>query len=116
ITVFLIFVKNLKMSHFHKLTIKDIHRVTDKSVVLSFEVPEHLKDDYAFKAGQYITLKTTLNNQEIRRDYSLCSSPKSGLLKVAVKEVADGTFSAYANNTLQVGDSLDVAPPKGRFI
>ncbi|HLV14654.1 MAG TPA: ferredoxin--NADP reductase [Xanthomarina sp.] len=104
------------MSHFHKLSIKDIHRVTDKSVVLSFDVPEHLKDSYAFKAGQYITLKTTINNHEIRRDYSICSSPKSGQLKVAVKEVSDGTFSSFANNTLKVGDTLEVAPPNGRFI
>ena len=104
------------MSHFHKLTIKNILRVTDKSVVLSFEVPEDLKEIYTFNAGQYITLKTTINNQEIRRDYSLCSSPKSGEIKVAVKEVADGTFSAFANKTLKVGDSMEVAPPKGRFI
>ena len=53
---------------------------------------------------------------EVRRDYSLCSSPKSGEVKVAVKEVKNGTFSAYANNTLQAGDTLEVAPPKGRFI
>jgi len=104
------------MSHFHKLTIKDILRETDKSVVLSFDVPEDLKTTYAFKAGQYITLKTNINNHEVRRDYSLCSSPKSGDLKVAVKEVTDGTFSAYANNTLKVGDVLEVAPPKGRFL
>ncbi|MFL0352913.1 2Fe-2S iron-sulfur cluster-binding protein [Xanthomarina sp. GH4-25] len=104
------------MSHFHKLIIKDISRETDKSVVLSFDVPENLKSTYAFKAGQYITLKTIINNHEVRRDYSLCSSPKSGYLKVAVKEVTDGTFSAYANNTLKVGDVLEVAPPKGRFV
>ncbi|MDC1226427.1 ferredoxin--NADP reductase, partial [Algibacter sp.] len=67
-------------------------------------------------AGQYITLKTVIDGHEVRRDYSLCVSPKSGELKVAVKEVNDGTFSAYANNTLKVGDTLEVAPPKGRFI
>ncbi|PWK20600.1 ferredoxin--NADP reductase [Xanthomarina spongicola] len=104
------------MSHFHKLTIKEIRRETDKSVVISFDVPENLKSTYAFKAGQYITLKTNINNHEVRRDYSLCSSPKSGDLTVAVKEVTDGTFSAYANNTLKAGDTLEVAPPKGRFL
>ncbi len=104
------------MSQFHKLSIKDIHKETDKAVTLSFDVPENLKDTFAFKAGQYITLKTAVNGNEVRRDYSLCSSPKSGVLKVAVKEVKDGTFSSYANNTLQVGDVLDVAPPKGRFV
>ena len=68
------------MSHFHNLTIKDITRETDKSVVISFQVPDHLKSTYAFKAGQYVTLKTTINNHEVRRDYSLCSSPKSDVL------------------------------------
>jgi len=104
------------MSQFHKLTINEIHRETAKSVTISFEVPGNLKDEFKFIAGQYITLKTTLNDNEVRRDYSLCSSPKSGLLKVAVKEVEGGTFSAFANNTLQTGDILEVAPPKGRFI
>lgn len=104
------------MSQFHKLAIKHIHRETASSVSISFNVPESLKDTFTFTAGQYITLKTHIDGTEIRRDYSLCSSPKSGELKVAVKEVKDGTFSAYANNTLEVGDELEVAPPKGRFV
>jgi ring-1,2-phenylacetyl-CoA epoxidase subunit PaaE len=104
------------MSQFHKLPINDIHRETAKSVTISFEVPQHLKDIFEFKAGQYITLKTIINGNEVRRDYSLCSSPKSGLLKVAVKEVEGGTFSAFANKELNVGDTLEVAPPKGRFV
>lgn len=104
------------MSHFHTLSVKELHRETDKSVTISFQVPADLKSVYEFQAGQYITLKTNLNGQEIRRDYSLCSSPKSGELKVAVKEVSDGTFSAYANKDLKVGDQLEVAPPKGRFV
>jgi len=104
------------MSQFHNLTIKEIHRETAKSVTISFEVPEHLKEVFEFKAGQYITLKTTINGNEVRRDYSLCSSPKSGLLKVAVKEVEGGTFSAFANNSLSIGDALEVAPPKGKFV
>ncbi|WP_055444084.1 ferredoxin--NADP reductase [Lacinutrix himadriensis] len=104
------------MSQFHKLTIKDIHRETEKAVTITFNVPENLKEIFAFKAGQYITVKTTINGNEVRRDYSLCSSPKSGELKVAVKEVEGGTFSAYANNTLKAGDTLEVASPKGRFV
>jgi ring-1,2-phenylacetyl-CoA epoxidase subunit PaaE len=104
------------MSSFHKLSIKNINRETNKAVSISFNLPENLKDVFNFKAGQYITLKSTINDTEVRRDYSLCVSPKSGELKVAVKEVVDGTFSAYANNELQAGDTLEVAPPKGRFI
>ncbi|GAA4967409.1 ferredoxin--NADP reductase [Algibacter aquimarinus] len=104
------------MSSFHKLSVKNIKRETDKSVSISFNLPENLKDEFSFKAGQYITLKTEIDGNEVRRDYSLCVSPKSGDLKVAVKEVKDGTFSAYANNTLKVGDTLEVAAPKGRFV
>jgi len=104
------------MSHFHKLSIANIARDTSNSVTLTFEVPEDLKAEYTFKSGQYITLKTQINGIELRRDYSLCSSPKSGLLQVAVKEVAEGVFSAHANTNLKVGDTLEVAPPKGRFI
>ncbi|MCL6293400.1 ferredoxin--NADP reductase [Jejuia spongiicola] len=104
------------MSSFHKLTIKQINRETSKAISISFNIPENLKSAYAFKAGQYITLKTVIDGNEVRRDYSLCSSPKSGDVKVAIKEVKNGTFSAYANNTLQVGDVIEVAPPKGRFV
>ncbi|SFZ90086.1 ring-1,2-phenylacetyl-CoA epoxidase subunit PaaE [Flaviramulus basaltis] len=104
------------MSSFHKLAIKSIDRLTDKSISISFNIPENLKDTFKFKAGQYITLKTIIDGSEVRRDYSLCASPKSGELKIAIKEVVDGTFSAYANKTLKVGDMLEVASPKGRFI
>ena len=70
---------------------------------------------YSFKAGQYITLKTTIDGHELRRDYSLCSSPKSGELKIAVKEVKDGTFSAYANNTIKGRRCYGSSPTKRTF-
>jgi ring-1,2-phenylacetyl-CoA epoxidase subunit PaaE len=104
------------MSSFHKLSVKNISRETDKAISISFNIPENLKGIFNFQAGQYITLKTEIEGNEVRRDYSLCVSPKSGELKIAIKEVKDGTFSAFANNTLKVGDNLDVAPPKGRFV
>ena len=104
------------MPTFHSLSIKEITRETNKAISICFEIPENLKEIYSFKAGQYITLKSTIDGHEVRRDYSLCSSPKSGDLKIAIKEVKDGTFSAYANNKLKVGDVMQVAPPKGRFI
>jgi ring-1,2-phenylacetyl-CoA epoxidase subunit PaaE len=104
------------MSSFHKLSIKNIKKEANNAISIAFNVPENLKAVFAFKAGQYITLKANLNGTEVRRDYSLCASPKSGELKVAVKAVQDGTFSAYANYVLKAGDFLEVAPPKGRFI
>ena len=104
------------MSQFYKLSIKDIHKETDKCVTINFNVPTKLQDTFAFKAGQYLTLKTVINGKEVRRDYSICSAPKSGELKVAVKEVTNGTFSKFANRLLKANDVLDVAPPNGRFI
>ena len=103
------------MSGFHNLSVKTITKETDTSVSISFNVPEKLKEEFRFSAGQYITLKAKINDVDVRRDYSLCVSPNSGDLKVAVKEVKDGTFSSYANNTLKVGNTLEVGTPKGRF-
>ncbi|MBQ4820117.1 ferredoxin--NADP reductase [Aquimarina sp. MMG016] len=104
------------MADFHKLTIKNIIRETPKAVSIEFEVPVDLKNTYAFTAGQYITIKTEVAGKEIRRAYSICSSPKSGILKVAVKEVEDGTFSVIANTKLKSGDLLEVHPPEGNFL
>ena len=77
---------------------------------------ENLKPNFVFKAGQYITLRTTINGEEIRRDYSICSSKHSGDITVAVKTVEGGTFSVYANEQLKAGDIIDVAEPNGRFV
>lgn len=104
------------MSHFHSLTIKSVDKVTDNSVAITFDVPDNLKEKFSFKAGQYITLKTTINGEDIRRDYSICASQNTGNVTVAVKEVENGTFSVYANNSLKAGDILEVAEPNGRFV
>lgn len=103
------------MSDFHKLSIQHIERETTKAVSITFDVPSELKDIYSFVPGQYITLKTDINGNEIRRAYSICSSPKSNELKVAVKEVENGTFSVFANTALKTGDVLEVHPPEGNF-
>ena len=104
------------MAQFHNLPIKSINRVTEKSVAITFGITDNLKDNFVFRAGQYITLKTEINGNEVRRDYSICSSVNSGDLTVAVKAVENGTFSVYANEKLNTGDTLEVAEPNGRFI
>lgn len=104
------------MATFHKLKIASITRETSNAVKVSFDVPEHLKADFNFKAGQYITLKTEINNETVRRDYSLCTNPKSGVIAVAIKEVEGGAFSVFANQSLAAGDEIDVSTPNGRFI
>ena len=103
------------MSQFHTLTVKSIVRQTDKAVSITFDVPKSLEYQFAFKAGQYVTLKAVINGMVIRRDYSLSSSPKSGNLTVTIKEIDKGVFSTYANKTLQSGESLGVSVPNGRF-
>ena len=104
------------MSRFHRLKVVNINRKTPTAVTVTMGIPDDLKDNYTFKAGQYITLKTILGGEEVRRDYSICSAPNSGEITVAVKEVKDGLFSKYINQDLKVGDVIEVTDPNGRFI
>lgn len=101
---------------FHALTIKDVKRETEDSVSISFDIPQDLIEEYSYISGQYLTLKTMINGEEIRRSYSLCSAPHENEWRVAVKQVPDGRFSTYANQSLEKGMSLDVMTPTGNFI
>lgn len=103
------------MSTFHELKIKDIRRETPGAVSIAFEVPDNLKDDFKFTAGQYLNLKTSYEGEEVRKAYSICSSPNGGELRVAIKAVATGGFSTFANEKLAVGDTMEVGSPEGKF-
>lgn len=103
------------MSSFYKLSIKEIIKETADAVSILFNVPEEFKSHYTFVAGQYVTLKVTLDGQEIRRAYSICSSPKSGGLRIAVKAIKNGFFSKFANDKLAVGNVIEVGTPEGKF-
>ena len=103
------------MSDFHALKISEIKQETPTAVAVTFEVPQALKTIFSFSAGQYITLNHTINGDQVRRAYSICSSPSSGVLTVGIKKVANGTFSVFANDQLAVGDILQVMPPQGKF-
>jgi ring-1,2-phenylacetyl-CoA epoxidase subunit PaaE len=103
------------MSDFHALKISEIKQVTPTSVAVTFEVPQALKTTFGFVAGQYITLNHTINGDQVRRAYSICSTPSSGVLTVGIKKVTEGIFSTYANEQLEVGDILEVMPPQGTF-
>ncbi len=104
------------MSNFHTLTVSEVKKETPNAVVVSFVIPDDLKEVFAFKAGQYITFKHTIDGQEVRRAYSLCSAPGASTMQVGIKKVDGGTFSVYANETLKQGDSLAVMAPEGKFI
>ncbi len=100
---------------FHSLEVADIRRETKDCCSIEFSVPPELKEMYQFTQGQYLTLKTTINDEEVRRSYSICVSPLEGELRVAVKQVPHGKFSTFANQVLKVGDRLDVMNPMGTF-
>ena len=102
------------MRHFHSLTVKQVRRETDDCVSVTFDVAADLKEQFAFIQGQYLTLRTTINGEDIRRSYSICSGVDEEL-RVAIKEVEGGKFSTWANRSLKAGDQLEVMPPMGRF-
>ena len=101
--------------HFHLLKIKDIKKETADCVSVCFDIPEYLNDEFRFTEGQNITIKTNIDGKELRRSYSLCTAPYEKAVKVAIKKVEGGLFSAFANEKLQKGDTLEVLPPVGRF-
>ena len=78
------------MSKFKNLVVKDVKKETSSAVSIAFDVPEEIINDFKFIAGQYITVRTNIDNKEIRRSYSICSSPESNELRVAVKELENG--------------------------
>ena len=102
-------------ARFHSLTISDLRRETEDAVSLAFAVPDELRDEYGYTPGQYLTLRATIDGEDVRRSYSICSGLDDGELRVAIKRVAGGAFSAWANEQLRAGDALDVMTPDGRF-
>ncbi|MFS4466282.1 2Fe-2S iron-sulfur cluster-binding protein [Maribacter sp. 2210JD10-5] len=103
------------MSQFHALNVKQIKRLTPSSVAVTLEIPKDLIQTFAFTAGQYITIKKEIKGKELRRAYSISSSPKKEHITIGIKKVDRGGFSDYANTKLAVGDTLEVMPPEGRF-
>jgi len=101
--------------HFYPLRIKKINKETDQCVSVEFEIPESLSNSFQFKQGQSLTMRTNLAGEEVRRTYSLCSSPLDKKWKVAIKKVEGGLFSSFANEDLKEGDELDVMEPVGKF-
>jgi len=100
---------------FYPITLKDIQKTTEDCSILTFDIQEELAETFEYVHGQYLTLKADIDGEEVRRSYSLCSSPLDKEWKVAVKKIEDGRFSTYANDVLKVGDTLEVMPPNGRF-
>ncbi len=103
------------MAQFHNLKVADIYEETEDTSVVTFDVPEELLQGFGFRQGQHLTLKADINGEDIRRSYSLCSSPYENKWQVAVKLIPGGKFSTYVNEKLSVGDNLEVMQPSGTF-
>ena len=103
------------MFKFHKLKVDKIKQITDESVEIFFEVPQNLKSNFLFTAGQYITISKIINQEEVRRSYSLCSCANSNILSIGVKRIENGLMSSYLTKDLKVGDFLNVMQPNGTF-
>src|ERR1700741_3354226 len=101
--------------HFHSLPVKEVRKETADCVSVAFDIPEALKKDFTFKQGQSLTMRTTLNGEEVRRTYSICASPLENEWRVAIKTVEGGLFSSFANDKLKQGDVLEVMQPVGNI-
>jgi ring-1,2-phenylacetyl-CoA epoxidase subunit PaaE len=104
---------------FHALAVAEITPLVDDAVAVGFDVPPELREQFAFRAGQHLTVRRIVDGEDIRRSYSICSTPdeleRRGRVRIGVKAVAGGSFSAYVMSELQAGQSIDVLPPLGHF-
>lgn len=101
---------------FYDIKISSIIDETSEAKSLVFDVPSELSDSFAYKAGQYLTLKFEINGEEVRRSYSLSSSPTEGTWRVCCKRVKGGLVSNYICDNLKEGDTVSLMAPEGRFI
>mgnify|MGYP001103927561 CR=1 FL=1 len=103
------------MPHFQRLKVAELRRETADAVSIEFAVPAELRDQFAYRQGQHLTLRREIDGEDLRRNYSICSSAQEQRLRVAIKRVAGGRFSNWALDELRVGDQLQVLAPTGHF-
>lgn len=104
-----------RRASFNALKVAEVRKLTADSVEVTFAIPEELQDDYDYLPGQYVALRATLDGQEVRRSYSICTEPVPGEIRVAIKKDLGGLFSTWANEELAAGDTLEVMNPQGAF-
>jgi len=103
------------MATFHKIKVQDIYKETADCSVISFDIPEQLQEEFKFRQGQHLTLRKIINGEDVRRTYSLCTSPYDNKWSVAVKQIPEGKFSTFVNQHLKAGEALEVMAPGGTF-
>ena len=103
------------MSLFKDVKVKEVKRETEDTVSIAFDIPEALKSEFDYKSGQYITIKSMINGEDVRRAYSLSSAPYESDFRIAVKQIENGKMSTFLNQEVKNGDALEVMPPAGNF-
>lgn len=103
------------MSKFQPLTVAKVTHETRDAIAITFSVPPELQDAYRYTQGQHLTLRARINDEDVRRSYSICSAVQENTLRVAIKRVPGGAFSTWANDTLKAGTTIEVMPPMGHF-
>lgn len=101
--------------HFHPLQVANVDRETADCIVVEFDIPADLREKFAYRAGQYLTLRADVGDRELRRSYSLCSAPHEGRWQIAIKRVERGQFSQWAHALLREGETIEALPPDGHF-
>jgi len=101
--------------HFHPLRVRSVRPESDEALVVAFDVPSELAEQFRFTHGQHLTLRRTIGGNEERRSYSICAAPAEGVLQVGIRRVAGGVFSSWLHESVKPGDTLEVMTPEGRF-
>lgn len=104
------------MQEFTRLTIVDLKRVTANAVTLTLAVPPHARRAFAFKPGQFLNVRASIDGNDVQRSYSICSDPADDRLTIAIKRISNGHFSEWANSQLRIGMKFEAAAPQGRFV
>jgi ring-1,2-phenylacetyl-CoA epoxidase subunit PaaE len=99
----------------HRIPVASVDPITEDSTLVTFAVPEALRDEFRFEPGQHVTVRTDLGGENVRRNYSICAPATRAQLRIAVKHIPGGAFSGFVANQLKAGDVLELMTPTGRF-
>lgn len=100
---------------FYALKVNSIREETPTTKTVFFKIPENLQSTFQYTHGQYLTLRAEIKGEEVRRAYSMCSSPLENDIAVTVKRVDGGRMSNHIHDQVSAGDTVEVMPPEGRF-
>ena len=103
------------MSKFYPLSVAKIKNETRDTIAVTFDIPPELAPSFAYQQGQHLTLRAMIEDEDVRRSYSICSAVQDNTLRVAIKRTPGGLFSSWANDHLKPGMTLEVMPPMGHF-